>query len=101
MESAARKWRALPGPDAWTQSLFRLEALARSARQVGDWPLAARMAQLMLEHDPNYAGTHYALALVAQHDGNSATAAREFDLAVKAWANADPDLPELGVARKK
>src|SRR5688500_11306155 len=101
MESAARKWRALPGPDAWTQSLFRLEALARSARQVGDWPLAARMAQLMLEHDPNYAGTHYALALVAQHDGNVATAAREFELALKAWPNADPDLPELGVARKK
>ena len=101
MESAARKWRALPGPDAWTQSLFRLEALARAARQVGDWPLAARIAQLMLEHDPNYAGTHYALALVAQHDGNAATTTREFDLAVKAWANADPDLPELAVARKK
>ena len=101
MESAARKWRALPGPDAWAQSLFRLEALARAARQVGDWPLAARMAQLMLEHDPNYAGTHYALALVAQHDGNTATAAREFDLAVKAWADADKDLPELAIARKK
>jgi Tfp pilus assembly protein PilF len=101
MENAARKWRALPGPDAWTQSLFRLEALARSARQVGDWSLAARMAQLMLEHDPNYAGTHYALALVAQHDGNAATAAREFDLAVKAWANADRDLPELAIAGKK
>lgn len=101
MEGAARKWRALPGPDAWTQSLFRLEALARSARQVGDWPLAARMAQLMLEHDPNYAGTHYALGLVAQHDGNMATAAREFDLAVKAWAHADRDLPELAIARKR
>lgn len=101
MERAAQKWRSLPGPDAWTQSLFRLEALGRSARQVGDWPLAARMAQLMLEHDPNYAGTHYALALVAQHDGNAATAAREFGLAVKAWANADPDLPELTIARKK
>jgi tetratricopeptide (TPR) repeat protein len=95
MERAAMKWRSLPGPDAWTQSLFRLEALARAARQVGDWPFAARMAQLMLEHDPNYAGTHYALALVAQHDGNAATAAREFDLAVKAWATADKDLPEL------
>ncbi|HKR40594.1 MAG TPA: hypothetical protein VJU59_13090, partial [Paraburkholderia sp.] len=101
MERAAQKWRALPGPDAWTQSLFRLEALARSARQVGDWSLAARMAQLMLEHDPDYAGTHYALALVAQHDGNAPTARREFDLALKAWANADTDLPELAIARKK
>lgn len=95
MERAAQKWRSLPGPDAWTQSLFRIEALARSARQVGDWPLAARMAQLMLEHDPDYAGTHYALALVAQHDGNEATAKREFALAAKAWANADKDLAEL------
>ncbi|HEX4914168.1 MAG TPA: hypothetical protein VFV51_09435, partial [Vicinamibacterales bacterium] len=95
IERAAQKWRALPGPDAWTQSLFRLEALARSARQVGDWALAARMAQLMLEHDPDYAGTHFALGLVAHHDGNAATAGREFALAAKAWANADRDLLEL------
>jgi Tfp pilus assembly protein PilF len=101
MERAAEKWRGLPGPDAWTQSLFRLEALARSARSVGDWTFAARLAQLMLEHDPNYAGTHYALALVAQHDGNAATARREFDLAVKAWANADRELPELAIAMKR
>ena len=101
MERAAQKWRALPGPDAWTQSLFRIEALARSARQVGDWPLAARMAQLMLEHDPDYAGTHFALALVAQHDGNDATARREFDFALKGWATADKDLPELAIARTK
>ena len=95
MERAAMKWRGLPGPDAWTQSLFRLEALARGARQVGDWPFAARMAQLMLEHDPNYAGTHYALGLVAQNAGNVETARREFALALKAWANADRDLAEL------
>lgn len=100
MESAARKWRSLPGPDAWTQSLFRLEALARSARAVGDWAFAARMAQLMLEHDPNYAGTHLALALVADHDGNTATASREFAAAAKAWATADPDLPELKILRR-
>ena len=100
MESAARKWRSLPGPDAWSQSLFRLEALARSARAVGDWAFAARMAQLMLEHDSNYAGTHLALALVADHDGNTATAAREFAAAVKAWGSADSDLPELKIARR-
>ena len=97
MESAAKKWRSLPGPDAWTQGIFRLEALARAARAVGDWTFAARMTQLMVEHDPNYPGTHYALALTAQHDGNTATAGREFDLAVKGWANADKDLPELAI----
>lgn len=96
MERAAQKWRALPGPDAWTQSLFRLEALARTAREVGDWTLAARMAQIMLEHDPNYAGTHFALGLVSHHNtGTSATTVREFALAEKAWAAADKDLAEL------
>ncbi len=95
MERAAQKWRSLPGPDAWTQSLFRLEALARAARDVGDWAFAARLAQLMLEHDPNYAGTHFALALVAQHDGNRPTARREAELAAKGWSAADTDMLEL------
>ncbi len=92
IERAAQKLRALPGPDAWTQSLFRLEAMARAAREVGDWQLAGRMAALMSEHDPAYAGTHYALALVAAHDGNLATAKREFALGDAAWAGADVDL---------
>lgn len=100
MESAARKWRTLPGPDAWSQSLFRLEAMARVARSVGDWELAGRMAQLMVEHDPAYFGSHYAVALVAQNAGNLPTARREFDLALKAWAMADRDLPELTAARR-
>ncbi len=96
MERAAQKWRTLPGPDAWTQSLFRLEALARAARGAGDWVLAARMAQMMLEHDPNYAGTHFALGLVSHHNsGTSESTLREFALAEKGWANADKDLVEL------
>jgi tetratricopeptide (TPR) repeat protein len=96
MERAAQKWRSLPGPDAWTQSLFRLEALGRAAREVGDWTLAARMAQAMLAHDPNYAGTHYALGLVSHHEsGTSAATLRAFTLAEKAWAGADKDLAEL------
>jgi tetratricopeptide (TPR) repeat protein len=96
MERAAQKWRGLPGPDAWTQSLFRIEGLARAARSAGDWVLAARLAQLMLEHDPNYAGTHFALGLVSHHEsGTSAGTLRQFALAEKAWANADKDLAEL------
>ena len=98
MASAAQKWRSLPGPDAWSQSLFRLEAMARAARSVGDWELAGRMAQLMAEHDPAYFGSHYALALAAQNAGNLSSARREFDLALKAWATADRDLPELSAA---
>ncbi len=100
MLSAAQKWRAQPGPDAWSQSLFRLEAMARSARSVGDWELAGQMARLMVEHDPAYFGSHYALALVAQNAGDRPAARREFDLALKAWSAADSDLPELAAARE-
>ena len=95
LTGVARNVRTAPGPDAWTQALFRLEAEARTARAVGDWPLAARLSQVMLEHDSNYAGTHLALALVAQHDGNAATAKREAELAARSWPLADHDLAEL------
>lgn len=45
LEEAARKLRAEPGPDAWSQALFWLEAMARAAREAGDWALAARLDQ--------------------------------------------------------
>jgi tetratricopeptide (TPR) repeat protein len=92
LEDVARKVRAAPGPDAWTQGVFTLEAIARVAREVGDWSLASSMARQMLEHDPNYGGTHLALALVAEHNGEAEKAAAEFQLARKYWKNGDPEL---------
>jgi tetratricopeptide (TPR) repeat protein len=101
LESVVKKMRAAPGPDAWSQTLFALDAMARAARQVGDWELAGHLAQQLIEHDPSYGGSHYAMALVAEHDGDSATAAREFALAIKSWAKADAELPELVESRQK
>ena len=92
LEDVVRKSRALPGPDAWTQTLFTIEAIARAARDAGDWELAAWAARQMLEHDPNYAGSHNALALVAEHRGDAPTARTERALADKYWTNADPEL---------
>jgi tetratricopeptide (TPR) repeat protein len=92
LEDVVRKARALPGPDAWTQTLFTIEAIARAAREVADWDLAAWAAGQMLEHDPNYAGTHDALALVAEHKGDAQTARAERALVEKYWKNADPEL---------
>jgi tetratricopeptide (TPR) repeat protein len=101
LKDVAGRWRALPGPDGWVQALFALEAMARAARQVGDWQLAGEMAQQLVAHDPLYAGTHYALALVAEHEGDLKTARAEFALAQKYWSQADPDLPELADIRKR
>ena len=93
--------RAVPGPDAWIQALFRLESIARAAREAGNWDLAEYTAKQMLDHDPSYAGTHYALALVAEHKGDANTARSEFATAVKLWGKADGDLPELRNAKTK
>jgi Tfp pilus assembly protein PilF len=62
---------------------------------VGDWDLAGWTARQMLEHDPKYAGAHYALALVEQHGGDLPKAQAEAAAAAKLWSAADPDLAEL------
>jgi tetratricopeptide (TPR) repeat protein len=97
----AARVRALPGPDGWVQALFVLESLARTARQVGDWQLAGDVAQQMLAHDPLYAGSHYAAALVAEHDDDKARAKGELTIAQKDWSQADADLSELADIKKR
>jgi len=101
LKEVQRRIRAVPGPDAWTEALYRLEAIARVARETEDWDLAAYTADQMREHDPAYAGTRYAVALVAEQRGDAATAAREFAAAVDLWKDADPDLAPLRDARAR
>src|SRR5262249_58013663 len=75
LEGLAARVRALPGPDNWVQALFTLEAIARTGRDAGAWELARWAADQMIAHDPNYAGSHFARALAAAHDGDDALAA--------------------------
>jgi GAF domain-containing protein len=101
LESVAAALRATPGPDAWIQAIFRLEAIARLARERNEWGLADLMAAQMLEHDASYGGSHLALALVAEHRGDEALAVRAFSAAASRWSEADDDLPELKLARAR
>jgi len=94
----ARAMRATPGPDAWTQALFRLETMARGARDAGAWKLADDLATQMLEHDAAYGGSHLARALVLRHQRDEAGFNREMEAARRYWKDADPQLPELNVA---
>ncbi len=95
LQDVQRRLRATPGPDAWSQALFRLESIARSAREAGDWELAESTAAQMLEHDAAYGGSHLALALALQYRGDAAGAERELAEARRLWREADPDLAEL------
>ena len=92
LKDVQKRLRAIPGPDAWIQALFRLEGIARVARDAGDWELAAYTADQMIEHDTAYAGSHVAQSAVARHVGDAARAKREMDAARSAWAEADPDV---------
>ena len=85
LKDVQQRIRAVPGPDAWTEALFRLEDIARAAREAGDWELAAYTAEQMREHDPAYGGTQYALGRVAEKDGDAADAQAAYDEAVRLW----------------
>ncbi|HEV8253924.1 MAG TPA: hypothetical protein VGQ78_04165 [Vicinamibacteria bacterium] len=69
LQQVEQRLRALPGPDAWIQALFRLEAIARMARAVGDWDLADYTARQMLDHDSACGDSRLAAALVARQRG--------------------------------
>ncbi|HET8648188.1 MAG TPA: hypothetical protein VFO85_22015, partial [Vicinamibacteria bacterium] len=99
LKDVQRRLRALPGPDAWIQSLFRLESIARMARDVGDWELAEYTARQMLDHDAAYAGSHLALALVARKRGQAEEATRASAAAARYWRDADADLAERALLR--
>ncbi len=95
LKDVQRALRATPGPDAWIQTLFRLESIARSARDSNDWDLAEYTALQMLEHDEAYGGSHLAMALVLEKKGDAQGAAREFQAAKRYWQQADPEIVKL------
>lgn len=93
--------RAATSPDGWIESLYRLEAIATLARQIGDLSFAEESARLLTEHDGQYPGSHYAQALVEEKKGNAAGAKKHYAEAVKGWTKADSQLAEKKQAEKK
>src|SRR6266705_4172120 len=101
MKNIEEQLRASAGPDARSQALIQLDSIARRDRESQEWALAELTAQQMIQQDPTYAGGYYAKGLVAEHDGNSGVALHQFGIAEKLWGEADKELPELQVIRKK
>jgi len=91
---------AMPGPDEWSSATFQLETLAQQARAAGDWELAGFTAKNMIEHNPNYAGGYYAMALVVAQSKDKAAEYKLLAIARKLWGKADADLPEFGAMSK-
>jgi hypothetical protein len=78
-----------------TAGIFLIQLTASDARAMKKWELARFAAEQMIKFDANYAGGHYALAMVEEHEGNATAAAVGFKKAVELWHDADPDLAEL------
>jgi tetratricopeptide (TPR) repeat protein len=97
MKQIEQKIDAALGPDAWSEALFQLESIGRTARKVGDWDLAESTARLMIQHDPSYAGGHYLLGLVEEHKGDAAAAQQQFAAGDKLWSKADPGVTRPNV----
>jgi tetratricopeptide (TPR) repeat protein len=95
LQEVVRNARLSSGSDAWMRTLFVIEAVARAAREAGDWELAAWAAGQMKAHDSGYAGAHLAGALVAEHNGDREAAQAGFRRVKELWKDADADLPEL------
>jgi tetratricopeptide (TPR) repeat protein len=91
----------MPGPDAWSSATFQLETIAQRSRDAGDWQLAGFTAKNMIEHDSNYAGGYYAMALVARHSKDATAEGKLLAAARKLWVKADADLPELAAVGSK
>ena len=95
------KLRARSGPDVWLQTVFSLERLFQVALDLGDWALAAAVADEMGELAPAYAGAHYAAGKVADHAADRVRARQEYAQAIDAWRDADLDLRALTDARQR
>jgi hypothetical protein len=98
---AVAKLRADPAADTWTLTLLRLEAVCRLSRDLGQWTLAAELAQQMRQYAPTYPGSHYALGKLAEQRGVIVTAQEEYKAAISGWSVADPDLSGLRDARSR
>ncbi|MCY7352621.1 MAG: hypothetical protein LH606_18515 [Cytophagaceae bacterium] len=82
------------GPDGWIEALFQLETIARQAQAAGRTEFAAEATKTLADHDAGYAGTHYALAVLARQRGDAAVAQRELALASTGWQRADASFRE-------
>jgi tetratricopeptide (TPR) repeat protein len=100
LRDAVAELRAESDPDLWIHTLFSLEAVARAARETGDWSFASEVADEMRLHDASYPGTYYALALAAEQRGDRAAARAAYAQAMQLWREADANLPELTDARR-
>jgi hypothetical protein len=100
VERISQYTRRSTSADSWSQGLFRVEVLSNLARETKQWTIAGELAELMLAVDPYYGGSHYAKALIAEHGGDRAAAAQEFDAAKKYWNHADADFPPLAIIQK-
>ena len=72
-----------------------VEGYGNVALAVGDYGAAATAFREALEREPGSGRAYFGLAAALEHLGKTSEAQDAHARAVKAWASADPDLPQL------
>lgn len=72
-----------------------VEGYGNVALAVGDYNAAATAFREALEREPGSGRAYFGLAAALEHLGKTSEAQDAHARAVKAWASADPDLPQL------
>ena len=78
-----------------------LELQASALHRAGRLDMAAAVLDELIRHFPGDAHAHFLLAQVRMDQELPSLAEREFSLFMDKWKDADPDLPQLAVARNR
>ena len=77
------------------------DCLANAYLELGRFDEAVAEYQRILELNPNYPLTHYHLAQVHERRGQMERARTEYQEFLRVWSKADPDIPEVILARAR
>jgi tetratricopeptide (TPR) repeat protein len=77
------------------------EVAGKLALELKRWNEAEEFFRAALERDPGSGRAYFGLMQAQQHLGQAAAAKDTYAKFVKAWAQADDDLPEMRVAKEK
>jgi tetratricopeptide (TPR) repeat protein len=87
-------------PQRWDVDAFE-DCLANAYLELGRFDEAINEYQRVLKLNPNYPLVHYHLAQAYERKGQPDQARAEYEQFLQVWKDADADVPEVAVAKRR
>jgi len=87
-------------PQTWTLDAYE-DCLANAYLELGRTEEAIAEYQRILKLNPNYPLVHYHLAQAYERKGRNDQARAEYERFLQVWKDADADVPEIFMAKKR